>query len=422
MNPSTTMPLRVRGLLSAMMFFQFMMLAVWFVPLAAYLDRVGVGGMYRALILSSMAIGCLFSPIVGMIADRHFAGQKVLAALNAAGAALLIGAAMSTEPEFVFGLLLLQMICYMPTWGLTSAIAMAHAPAEKFPQIRVFGSIGWVASGLCSVAAIGLFGAERFDGTSLPMYCGAGLSVAGALLAMVLPDTPPPAKGQQASVADALGLRAFALMKDFQFAVLIVMSLLAMIPFAAYWSYGSAFLQDKGFEYITVTMNWGQAAELGFMLLVPVALAKLGLRWTMMLGLAALVGRYGAFWAGATTETPSLYFAAILMQGLIYGFFFVGGQIYIDRKAPPQIRAQAQGMIFLVTFGVGLLLGNFLNEWLIQHYVDGDQTRWEPVWRVLTLGTLGLLVAFALLLRNRMDTTAQPAPMAGAAAPLEAES
>lgn len=403
------MSLKTRLLLSAMMFLQFMMLAVWFVPLAAYLDGIGVAGVFRALILSSMALGCLVSPIVGMAADRLFAGQKVLAVLNLLAGILLLIVAQTSNPLLVFSVLLAQMLCYMPTWGLTSAIAMAHSPAEKFPQIRVFGSIGWVASGLCSLAAVHLFGAKSFDGTNLPMYCGAGISFIAAALAIALPNTPPPAKGQKTSLVDVLGLRAFVLMKDFQFAVFMVMSLLVMLPFAAYWSYGSAFLRTEGFKYITITMNWGQAAEMAFMLLVPVALAKLGIRWTMTLGLVALTARYAAFLLGVQYGLTSLYFLAILLHGLIFGFFFVAGQIYIDRKSPPAFRAQAQGVFFLVTFGLGLLLGNFVNEGVIQKYSVNGVTDWKPVWLILTICSATLLCVFAAIFRdtqsNQEDST-----------------
>ena len=359
------MPVSIRVRLSAMMFLQFMLFAVWFVQLSSYATQMGVTGLMLSLIVSSMAIGCLASPIVGMIADRHFASQKVLATANGLCAVLLFFSASATNPTTLFILLLAAMLCYMPTWGLTSAIAMANSPAEKFPQIRVFGSIGWVASGVFGLLAVKAFGAQAFDGTNLPFYCGAGASLVAAVLAFTIPNTPPPAKGQPASITDALGLKAFSLMKDCRFALFIIISTLVMVPFSIYWSYGGLFLKDKGFEYLTFTMNLGQAAEMGFMLLIPIALKKMGVKWAMVTGLLALVVRYGAFWIGGVQEIEALYYVAILVHGLIFGFFFVGGQIYIDKFAPKEIRGQAQGFIFLMTFGVGLLIGNFFNGDLI---------------------------------------------------------
>jgi len=359
---SETMSMNVRIKLSAMMFFQFMLVAVFFVPLSAYLTNLKMTGTQMAWILSSMALGCIGSPLIGMIADRHFASQRVLAVLNLLTGVLLVGSAIVTTPGAVFVMLLLAMLCYMPTWGLTSAIAMTHSPSDKFPQIRVFGSIGWVAAGLFSLVALKVkaFNVEVFDGTAIPMYCGAAVAVIGAVNALILPHTPPPAKGQPASPIDALGLRSISLMKDFRFSLLIIGTLIATIPFAAYWSYCSAFLKDQGFKYLTVTMGWGQFVEMFFMLLVPVALKFMGLKWTMIAGLAAMLVRYAAFMLGGSYEMNSLYFVGILVHGIIFGFFYVGGQIYIDRKAPKEMKAQAQGLIFLVSFGVGLLIGNFV--------------------------------------------------------------
>ena len=343
-SDSGTLSLSVRVQLSAMMFFQFMMLAVWFVPLADYLDNSGVQGTFRALILSSMALGCLVSPIVGTIADRHFAAQKVLFVLNLLSAILLVAAARFTSPTIVFVLLLFQMLCYMPSWGLTSAIAMG-----TFADGQVSSNTRLWLNRLGRSGAVQPGGRQVMRGTRHLMVPICRCTVVrrsgliGAVVALALPDTPPKAKGQKASLVDVMGLRTFTLMKDFDFAIFIIVSLLVMVPFASYWSYGSLFLSDRGFEYITVTMNWGQLAEMLFMLLVPVVLVKAGIRWTMVLGLIALVVRFASFLVGDMYDKTGLYFVAILVQGLIYGFFFVGGQMYIDRKAPVEIRAQGTG-------------------------------------------------------------------------------
>ena len=367
MEQQMSMNTRVR--LSVMMLLQYMMFAVFWVPLAAYLTNMNVEGMYKATILSSMALGCLVAPLICMIADRHFSSQKVLTVLNFACGVLLLLAAKQTDPMMLFIFLVLAMFCYMPTWSLTNAIAMANSPAEKFPQIRVFGSIGWVASGLFSfVAGWKMFGETTIDGTNIPLLCGAGTALLAALVNTTLPDTPPPSKGKEASIVDALGLRALTLMKDFNFALFIIISMLVMIPFTIYWSYGSMFLQDQGFEYITITMNWGQLVEIFLMLLVPFALAKFGVKKTMLIGLAALLARYVSFWGGGTLNQNSLYFLGILVHGIIFGFFFVGGQVYVDKKAPPEIRAQAQGLIVLICFGMGMLIGNYGNGAMIDSY------------------------------------------------------
>jgi nucleoside transporter len=385
--------------LSLMMLLQYMMYAVWWVPLAAYLTNLEVSSTQKALILSSTAIGCMASPLVGMLADRFWPAQKVLADLNFVHALMLLWAATTSNPDILFISLLLAMLAYMPSWSLTSAIAMAHLPSEDFPKVRVFGSIGWVASGIFSLIFIKLLNID-FDGTHLPFYCGAGVSIVAVLLNLTLPNTPPLAKGQKSTLIDAFGLRSVQLMKDRNFALFILFSFLSMIPFAMYYSYFSEFLLNINTKFISITINWCVLAEMGFLLLVPVAIKKFGLRKTMILGLGALSIRYLSFYTGGMVSQFWMYYIGILIHGLIFGFFYVGGQIYIDKKAPEQLKSQAQGFIFLVTFGAGLLVSNFLCARLIHHYKTASGYNWDAIWGITTLVSVGLLLGFALLFRE----------------------
>ena len=395
------MSLSIRIRLSAMMFLQYMMFAVWWVPLADYLTNMEIEGSYKAWILSVMPLGCLAAPIITMIADRHFASQKVLTTLNFGCAVLFFLGARQTNPAILFVILLFGMFCYMPTWSLTNAIAMTHAPSEKFPQIRVFGSIGWVAAAVFSlIASTSLFGDKAIDGTAIPLYCGAGTALVAALLNLTLPNTPPPAKGKEASVVDALGLRAFGLIKDFNFALFIIISLLVMTPFTLYFSLGSQFFSSQGFTLVTATMNLGQLVEIFLMLLVPLALSRFGAKWTMVIGLGALAVRYFALWGGVVAEQTFLYYIAILVHGIIFGFFFVGGQVYVDKKAPPEIRAQAQGLIVLICYGVGMLIGTFINVELIERYTTDGVCNWIPVFMIISLVSSVLFVTLAIFFRD----------------------
>lgn len=396
-KPSTSIRIR----LSIMMFLQYMMFAVWWVPLAAYLTNMEIEGAYKAWILSVMPLGCLLAPVFCMVADRHFASQKVLTVLNFGCALLFFLGARQTNPAAMFVILLLAMICYMPTWSLTNAIAMSNYPSEKFPQIRVFGSIGWVACAVFSlVAATSVFGKKIIDGTAIPLYCGAATALVAALLNLTLPNTPPPAKGKEASIVDALGLRALTLLKDRNFAIFILISMLVMIPFTMYFSLGSQFFESQGFKQVTATMNLGQFVEIFLMLLVPLALLKFGVKWTMVAGLVALAVRYFALWGGVAADQTFLYYIAILVHGIIFGFFFVGGQVYVDKKAPPEIRAQAQGLIVLICFGVGMLIGTFFNVELIERYTTDGVCNWNPVFVINALISAVLVVALCALFRD----------------------
>lgn len=400
----------IRLRLSAMMFFQYMMFAVWWVPLAAYLTNMDIGSTRKALILSSMAIGCMASPVIGMVADRYFAGQKLLIVLNLLYSLLLFWAATTGNPDLLFIILLFTMLFYMPTWSLTSAIAMAHCPAEDFPKVRLFGSIGHVASGICSLIVVKLFHHD-FDGTNLPFYFGAGIGLAATLFNFTLPDTPPAGKGKKGTIIDAFGLGTLRLMKDRNFALFIIFSFLSLIPFAMYFSYFSEFLLNIKTQFISITMNWGILAELGFMLLIPVSIKKFGLRRVMILGLFALVVRYGSLYLGGVIDQQWLFYVGILIHGLIFGFFYVGGQIYIDKTAPVELKAQAQGFIFLVTFGLGLLTGTLIDGGIISLFTDisgGERFYdWDSIWGLTSLFAVVLLLAFTLLFKEEKPEPVQ---------------
>jgi len=405
------MPLSVRIRLSVMMFLQYLMFAVWWVPLAAYLTKLGIEGDAKAWILSVMPLGCLIAPVFCMVADRHFASQKVLTILNLGCAVLFFLGARVTSSTGLFAVLLLAMFCYMPTWSLTNAIAMANAPSEKFPQIRLFGSIGWVASGVFSIVAARLYDGMKIDNTAIPLYCGAGTALVAAVLNLTLPNTPPPAKGRKSSVVDVLGLQAMTLMKDRNFALFIIISMLVMLPFTMYFSLGSQFFESQGFKLITAPLNLGQLVEMFVMLAVPIALVRFGARWAMVIGLAALLTRYAAFWTGGAMGQTWPYYIAILVHGVIFGFFFVGGQVYVDKKAPPEIRAQAQGFIILICYGVGMLAGTYFNVQLINRYTTDGVVDWNPIWIIMTVMSAVLLGLFALLFRDA--AAAKTAPAAG---------
>jgi MFS family permease len=189
-------------------------------------------------------------------------------------------------------------------------------------------------------------------------------------------------------------------MKDRNFSVFIIFSFLSLIPFAMYYSYFSEFLLNINTKYISVTMNWGVLAEMGFMLLIPLAIKKFGLRTVMIFGLIALVIRYFSLYTGGVIGQNWVYYIGILIHGLIFGFFYVGGQIYIDKKAPAELRSQAQGFIFLVTFGVGLLVGNLVCGRIIHHYKSVESYNWDAIWGITTLLSVVLMMLFVLLFKK----------------------
>ncbi len=385
-----------------MMFLQFMLVASFWVQLSGYLNNMNVAGTMFALIMSTMAIGSLFSPLAGMFADRIANAERVLFVLNALVAIFLLLCFFATSPVMIFVWLVLAMCAYMPTWGLTSSIAISNSTAEAFPLIRVFGSFGWVSAAVFALCAKGIFG-EVIDGTSVPLACGAGVAAVAAVFALFLPATPPQSKGKPMSVSDAFGLEAFSLLKDKNMAIFMFCVVVWTVAFTIYWMYAS-FLTTLGVEQITTTLNTGQISEMLFMLLLPFSVKFLGLKNTMGLGILAMLVRYGL--SAYATDSNGLYWGAILVHGIIFGFFFVAAQMYIAKKSPKSLEAQAQGLFFFF-YGLAQIIGTFFSTWLIESNTTqiavkvGNvaasatvSTDWNSVFIVETVITAALLVFY----------------------------
>lgn len=388
--------------LMAMMFLQYLMLPVWLVPLLPYVQSLDGGGDWVLACGLLMGIGTLASPLVGMFADRFLNAEKVLALCNFLVAALLGAAFFVSSPAVLFAVLLGAMLVYMPTWSVSSAIAMEHSSETDFPKLRVFGSVGWVASGLFSLVGVSLFGIADFDSTRWIFASGSFAAVLAAVTALALPPTAPRAKGTPMSIVDALGLKAFSLFRDPVFAVFGVLITLAMIPFSWYVAYNAMYLSEVGFKHLTFTQNLGQAAEVGFMLLVPVIVGRFGYRWAMVIGILAVSFRYLCFLGAVESGFAAGDFGGILVHGLAFGILCIGSQMFVAESAPPELKNQAQGLIMLLTTGIGVFLSNFIFHRILEKsVVSADPLRhdWSKPYMTALVMTLVLAAATAVFFR-----------------------
>ena len=388
--------------LGIMMFMQYLLFAVWWVPFAAYLNNLAqLETHHVTFILCSMAIGSMASPLVGMIADRYIASEKLLTGLNLLVAFFLFIAIQQTHFTGIMISITLVMLCYMPTWSLTSSIAMTHISSELFPRLRLLGSIGWVASGLFSLAGIHVFKMELFDGTVYPLYCGVAAALATALFNLFLPKTPPTGKSVAGtSITDIFGLKILFTLKNRNFNRFILISFLAIIPFVLYHAYGSMFFSDINVKNITVTMNWGQLAEMFFLFITTGILVRYGFKKTLIFGLLAMLLRYLSFYLGVVLGQQWLYSIGILTHGLIFGLFFVVGQVYVDKIVPNELKAQAQGFLSFVVWGVGYLAGTLLNGWMIGYYKVNNQTDWSLMFLMSSICSTILIILILLFFKN----------------------
>jgi nucleoside transporter len=293
-------------------------------------------------------------------------------------------------------------LCYMPTLALTNSLSFHQMddPGKEFPGIRVLGTIGWIAAGF----VISALGAEAL---SLQFRVAATASAALGLFSFALPYTPPARMGHRTTARDILGLDALGLMRERSFAIFVVGSFLICIPLQFYYAFTNPFLTELGIANSAAIQTMGQMSEVGFMLVMPFFFSRLGVKWMLLVGMIAWALRYVFFALGDGGSLVWMVYLGIVVHGICYDFFFVTGQIYMDKKAPPHIRAAAQGFISFVTYGVGMFVGSYLAGWVVDQYTytqDGAVLHtWQPIWIIPAVFSTVVLALFAVFFNYRDD-------------------
>lgn len=336
------------------MFLQLFVWGTWFTTLGLALSENNmsdvIGGAYAAV-----PIAAIIAPLfMGLISDRFFNCEKTMGVLHLIGGALLLTAPSlidSGNGKALGWIITLHMLCYMPTLALSNTVAFSNIDdRNKFPALRVWGTIGWIAAGL-------VVGGLAMSSSPKIFQLGAASAIALGILCFFMPKTPPPAKGKPVNFETLIMLDAFKMLKDVPFLVFIVCSALICVPLAYYFAYTAVFLPQIGFQATASTMALGQVSEIFFMLLVPFFFRRFGVKFMILVGMLAWLARYLLFAFGAPDQVVWMVLLGVVLHGICYDFFFVTGFMYTDNKAPKEVRSQAQSLLVFFTQGIGMFFG-----------------------------------------------------------------
>lgn len=384
--------------LSLMMFLQFFIQGSWYVTMGTYLGQtLNFSGVQIGLAYGTAAIAAIISPVlVGMIADRFFSPNRVLAFLNIIGAILLFWLTRIDNFTLFFPVLLAYTICFMPTMSLCNSISFENLkdPSKEFSRIRLFGSFGWIGAGL-------LISAFKLEAFSTPFLIASSVSLLSGIYALTLPYKEPVRIIEKVNIGHILGFDAFKLTKDKSFLTLLIFSALICIPLSFYDSFTNLFIVDEGISNAAAAMSLGQIAEVIFLFTFPFFFKVLKYKGSIVAAIIAWILMYGFFALGAQTGSSGFIYSVLPLHGFCFTFFFVAGQLYVDEKSPSTLRNSAQGLITFATYGVGKYIGTFVAGNVVDNFSSDGSYNWVSVWTVPFIMAIIFLIGFVLLFKER---------------------
>lgn len=394
MKPITTVKL------SLMMFLEFFIWGAWFVTMGTYLSKtIGASDVENGMAYGTQSLGAIIAPfIIGLIADRFFSAQKILGVIHLIGAGLMYMLSQQTDFGSFYPLILGYMILYMPTLALVNSVAFRQLtdPEKQFSTLRVWGTIGWIVAGLI----IGWMGWEQSNSLANTFMLASVASGILGVFSFFLPDTPPGAAGKTVSISDIIGLEALKLLKDRNFLVFFISSMLICIPLAFYYQEANKFLNEINLANAAGKMTLGQISETLFMILMPFFFRRFGIKTMLLIGMGAWIARYAFFSFGNTESLVSFLYLGILLHGICYDFFFVTGQIYTEKRAGEGTKSAAQGLITLATYGVGMFIGFWLAGQITESYKTETGHDWNQIWLVPAGIAAGVFLIFLTLFKS----------------------
>ena len=382
------MQAQIKTKLAIFMFLQYLIWGSWYVSMASYLSKtLQFSGEQIGLAYGAFAIGAMIAPFfVGLIADRYFASEKILAFLGIFGGLLLFLLPEMTTFGGFYPMLILYCCTYVPTLALGNSVSLHHLenPKRDFPLVKTLSAVGWIAAGLMlSFVFHGELSAIQF-------YVAGTISILFGLFSLTLPHTPPMKTGKDVSLGEILGLDALALLKKPSFAIFIACMFLICIPLYFYFVNMNLYVTELGWTNSAAKMSLAQVSDIIFLILLPILLST-------YFFLAGSVD--------AGNMQTTFIFTAILLHGVCYDFLFIAGQLYVDGEANERIRGAAQGLIAFILWGVGAFVGTNLAgisqaAYTLENAIGTIAHDWQGIWIYPAWGSVAVLVIFVVFFRE----------------------
>lgn len=386
--------------LSFMMLLEYFIWGSWYVTMSTYMAQfLGSSGIQIGAAYSALAIATMISPFfIGMVADRYFSAQRIMGVLHLIGAALLYFATQIQDNTAFYWIVLFYSLLYMPTIALSNSIAFHQMsdPGKMFPWVRVFGTVGWIASGIM-ITALGI------EGSEFTFQMAAIASLFLGLFSFALPDTPPKGKVVDTTASSAIGTEAFVLFKDKPYLIFFIAAILVCIPLSFYYGFANLFLNEVGLEDAASKMTLGQVSEALFILAIPFLFNSIGVKKMILIGMAAWFLRYVCFAHGDTGSNLWMLYAGIILHGICYDFFFVTGYMYTEKKAGEKVKNAAQGLFTFATYGLGMFVGTWVSGFVADHYTVNAHYDWKSIWYVPAGIAVFVLVYFLIFFKEKKD-------------------
>ncbi len=406
--------MNIKFRLTVMNFFQFFIWGAWLITIGGFWFQTKQwSGTEFGAIFSTMGIASLFMPaLMGIVADRWINAEKLLGMLHILGAVFLFLLPQMQTPTEMFWLMLVNMMCYMPTIALANSVSysvMTKANMDvvkSFPPIRVFGTIGFIVA-MWTVSLL------RIETSAAQFYVASGASLFLGLYAFTLPKCDINKNAEKKSWVDSLGLRAFALFKNTKMALFFVFSMFLGAALQLTNAYGDTFLHDFAkidiykdliaVKYPAIVMSISQMSETLFILAIPFFLRKFGIKNVMLFSMLAWVLRFGLLGIGNPAEGLIWIILSCIIYGMAFDFFNISGSLYIETQTDSSIRASAQGVFMMMTNGVGAVLGSWSSGLMIDHFFkDANGTfQWQGIWFTFAAYALVVAIAFALVFKHK---------------------